>query len=168
MHMRMVMELAGPGVQHRQDAHLCTDKAFLCSQITYALGGYLHEQTIERFLMAQKQAPQLAGGRSDKVEIPARQDLGGSGLQPLDNLPTVAFGARPVTTAVVNPEDFITIIAVVAFTAHVLRHAGNDILQRPMVRGQHEITELLLIGAYETAHDIGQFELGLTHDCPLP
>ena len=52
MHMRMGMELAGPGVQNRQDAYLRTDKAFLGSQITYALGGSLHEQTIEYLLMA--------------------------------------------------------------------------------------------------------------------
>jgi hypothetical protein len=52
MHMGMVMELAGPGVQNRQDAHLGTDKSFLGGQITHALGGRLHEQTIERLLMA--------------------------------------------------------------------------------------------------------------------
>ena len=52
MHMGMVMELAGPGVQNRQEADLGTDKAFLGGQITHALGGRLHEQTIERLLMA--------------------------------------------------------------------------------------------------------------------
>jgi hypothetical protein len=52
MHMGMVMELTGPGVQDRQDADLGTHKAFLGGQITHALGGRLHEQTIERFLMA--------------------------------------------------------------------------------------------------------------------
>jgi hypothetical protein len=52
MYMGMVMELAGPGVQNRQDADLGTNKAFLGSQITYALGGSLDEQTIERLLMA--------------------------------------------------------------------------------------------------------------------
>ena len=45
-------KLAGPGVQNRQDTYLCTDKTFLGGQITYALGGRLHEQTIERLLMA--------------------------------------------------------------------------------------------------------------------
>jgi hypothetical protein len=44
MRMGMVMELTGPGVQDRPDAYLRTNKAFL--------GGRLHEQTIERCLMA--------------------------------------------------------------------------------------------------------------------
>jgi hypothetical protein len=52
MYMGMVMEFTGPGVQNRQDAYLGTNKAFLGSQITHALGGSLHQQTIERLLMA--------------------------------------------------------------------------------------------------------------------
>ena len=52
MDVGMMVELAGPSVQHRQDAHLCPDKAFLGGQITHALGGRLHQQTVERLLMA--------------------------------------------------------------------------------------------------------------------
>jgi hypothetical protein len=43
MHMGMMMELAGPCVQNRQDAYLGTDKTFLSGQITHALGGSLHQ-----------------------------------------------------------------------------------------------------------------------------
>jgi hypothetical protein len=57
---------------------------------------------------------------------------------------------------------------VVALTAHVLSHAPNNILQRPVVRRQHEIAELLLIRTGETAYDIGQFELWLIHGRLLP
>jgi hypothetical protein len=46
------MELAGPGVQNRQDTLLGTDRAFLGGQIPHVLGGRLHERTIERLLMA--------------------------------------------------------------------------------------------------------------------
>ncbi len=55
MHMRMMMQLTGPGMQDRQDADLGTDVALLASQIAYGIGSDLHEQTIERLLMSQKQ-----------------------------------------------------------------------------------------------------------------
>jgi hypothetical protein len=56
MHMRMMMELAGPGVQDRKDAYLCTDIAFLGGEIAYGIDSNLHQQAIEYFLMPQKQA----------------------------------------------------------------------------------------------------------------
>jgi hypothetical protein len=102
------------------------------------------------------------------VEIPAGQDLGGSALQPIRHLSTVAFRARSVPAAVVAPEGFITVMAIVAPTAHGLGHAPGDILQCPVVRRQHEMAELLLIGTGEAAYDIGQFELWLIHGRPLP
>jgi len=133
MHVRMMVELAGPGVQDRQDAHLRTDIAFLSGEIAYGIGRGLHQQTIERRLMPQKQSSQLAGDRSDNVEIHTGQYLGGSVLQPIRNLPAVAFRARSIAAAVVAPEAFMTVIAVVASTAHGLSHTPGDIPQRPAV-----------------------------------
>jgi len=81
----------------------------------------------------------------------------------------VAFGARSIAAAVVNPEGFITVIAVIAVIAaptHGLSHALGNILQRPAVRGQHEMSELLSIGTNETAYDIGRFDQWLSHGCP--
>jgi len=168
MHMRMMMESACPCVQDRKDAHLGTDVAFLGSKIAYCIGSNLHQQTIERLLMPQKQSAQLAGDSSDQVEIPAGQDLGGSALQPIRNLSTVAFRARSISAAVVTPEGLITVIAAVAPTTHGLSHASGNILQRPVVRRQHEMTKLFRIGIGEAAYDIGQFELWLIHGRPLP
>ncbi len=68
----------------------------------------------------------------------------------------------------VAPEGFITVITVVSAPAHGLGHAPGNILQRPVVRRQHEIAELLLIRTGETAYDIGQFELWLIHGRLLP
>ena len=118
--------------------------------------------------MPQKQSAQLAGDSSDQVEIPAGQDLGGSALQPIHNLSTVAFRARSIAAAVVAPEGFTTVMTVVAPTAHGLRHAPGNILKRPVVRRQHEMTKLFLIGTDEAAYDIGEFELWLIHGRPLP
>ncbi len=93
MHMGMMMESACPCVQDRKDAHLRTDVAFLGGKIAYCIGSNLHQQAIKYFLMPQKQAAQLTGHSSDNVEIVAGQYLGGSALQPIRNLPSVAFGA---------------------------------------------------------------------------
>jgi hypothetical protein len=56
----------------------------------------------------------------------------------------------------------------VSTPAHGLGHTLGNILQRPVVRRQHEITELLLIRTGEAAYDIGQFELWLIHGRLLP
>jgi len=56
VHVRMMMQSAGPGVQDRQEADLGTDVAFLGGQIPYGIGRTLHQQTIERLLMSQKQS----------------------------------------------------------------------------------------------------------------
>jgi hypothetical protein len=113
--------------------------------------------------MPQKQAAQLTGHRRDNVEILAGQYLGGSVLQPIRGLSTMAFGARSIAAAVVNPEGFMTVIAVVALTAHGLRHARGDILQCPVMRREHKRAKLFLIGTDEAAYDISEFELWLTH-----
>jgi hypothetical protein len=67
------------------------------------------------------------------VEICAGQYLGGSVLQPIGNLPAVAFRAGPIATAVVAPEAFMTVIALVSPAAHGLGHALGNIPQRPAV-----------------------------------
>jgi hypothetical protein len=69
---------------------------------------------------------------------------------------------------VVNPEGFVTVIAVVTFTTHGLRHAPGDILQCPVMRREHKRAKLLLILTDEAAYDISEFELWLTHDRLLP
>jgi hypothetical protein len=67
------------------------------------------------------------------VEICAGQYLGASVLQPIGNLPAVAFRTGPIATAVVAPETFMTVIALVASAAYGLGHALGNILQRPAV-----------------------------------
>ena len=52
--------------------------------------------------------------------------------------------------------------------AQCMTETMGNILQRPVVRRQHEIAELLLIRTGETAYDIGQFELWLIHGRLLP
>jgi len=155
-------------MQDRKDTHLGADVALLGGKITYGIGSTLHQQTIERLLMSQKQSTQLAGDRRDQVEIPARQDLGGSALQPICNLSTVAFGTRSIAAAMVAPEGFTTVMTVIAPTTHGLGHAPGDIPKRPVVRRQHERTKLLRILTGEAAYDIGQFELWLIHGRLLP
>jgi hypothetical protein len=59
-------------------------------------------------------------------------------------------------------------MTVVAASAHGLGHTLGNIVQRPVVGGQHAITELFLIGTQEAAYDISEFELWLSHDRPLP
>jgi len=80
----------------------------------------------------------------------------------------MTFRARSIAAAVVAPEGFMTVMAVVAPTTHGLSHAPGNILQRPVVRWQHKMAKLLLIGTDEAAYDIGQFELWFIHGGPLP
>jgi hypothetical protein len=80
----------------------------------------------------------------------------------------MAFGARSISAAVVNPEGFVTVIAVVTLTAHGLCHARGDILQCPVMRREDKRAKLFLILTDEAAYDISEFELWLTHDRLLP
>jgi len=89
MHMRMVDEIAGPGVQDTDQTDLTTDQARISGQFLDCLRGGVEEQVVDQFLVTISQVAEL--GRQG---------------QPLFGLLMLALGTMTVATRMVTVTGF--------------------------------------------------------------
>ena len=59
MDVRMIEQLAGPGVEHADHAQAAADEAWVLGQLLEGCGGSAKEQIVDRLLMAARQRAQL-------------------------------------------------------------------------------------------------------------
>ena len=161
MHMGVIGQLAVPGVEHREDAGHRPEQPFLGTELRDGAGRDSHQQAIEQLLVASERRAQLLGHGHDGMEIVAGQELGLTLLEPLLGLARMAFGARPVPTAVVVPEGLIAVVAAVQPSSQLGRAAGGDVRKRLLLRGHHPVAVLRRVLRAEPAYDVSQFDVGL-------
>src|SRR2546427_11568473 len=70
MNVRMIDELAGPGVQHAQQADSAADEARVLGQFQQRRGGSAKEQVVDQLLITAGEGAQLfRGGEGDEGVI---------------------------------------------------------------------------------------------------
>jgi hypothetical protein len=69
MNVRMVEELAGPGVEYADHAQTSSDEPWVLGQLLQSCGGSAKEQIVDRLLMAASQRPQLLGQSESHQEV---------------------------------------------------------------------------------------------------
>ena len=125
--MGMIAQLTIPGVEHRQHAGERPEVSPVGTKVLDRCGRNLHQQTVQQLLVATEQCTQLRGHGHDGVKIIAGQQLRLSLFEPLLGLGCMAFGACPVTAAVVSPEGVIAVIAAVEPSPQFSGTARGDI-----------------------------------------
>jgi hypothetical protein len=133
MHVGVIGQLAVPGVKHRQHAGQRPEEPFLGAEVRERCGRDSHQQAVEELLVATEHRAQLFGHSHDGMEVIAGQELGLTFLQPLLGPACMAFGAGPVTTAMVVPEGLIAVIAAVQPSSRLGRAAGGDVRKRSLL-----------------------------------
>ena len=118
--MGVIAQLTIPGVEHRQHAGQCPEVPFLGTKVLDRRGRNLHQQTVQQLLVATEHRAQLRRHGDDSVKIVAGQQLGLTLFEPLLGLASMAFGACPITTAVVVPERLIAIVTLVEPSSQLL------------------------------------------------
>src|ERR1700677_3528203 len=95
------------------------------------------------------------------MKIVAGQQLGLTLLEPLPSLAAMAFGAGPVSAAVVAPKRVMAIVAAVEPSPQLFRAAGGDVGKCLLMRGQHSLAVLRGVLGTELADDVRQLDLPL-------
>ncbi len=109
----------------------------------------------------------LFGDSSNEVVVVAWQELRFSGLKLLPHLTSMTGWTSTVAAAMVNPKRVIAITATILMAAHLARHAGADIVERPFLGGHHLIPELGEIRLLEPTDHVPQFYTMIFHGWPL-
>jgi len=145
VHMRMMAEEPGPGMQHRQDAHLRADESALGGEFSQRLGGGLHQDPVENLLVAQEKSAELSWHGGDDMEVVAGQHLDLPCGHPVCRLSPMALRAGTVSATMIVPEGFVAVVAAISAAAHLWAHASGDIPQRSAMRGEHTGAEFLFV-----------------------
>src|SRR6266478_6514060 len=95
------------------------------------------------------------------MEIVAGQELGFTLLEPLSGLASMAFGARPITAAVVVPERVMAIVTAEEPSSQLFGAAGGDVRKCLLLRGHHPLAVLGNVLGAEPADDVCQFDIRL-------
>ena len=73
MNVGMKFELLAPGVQHAEEANLCTEVSRMASHFEKGFGTSAEQEIVEDLLILQRQWRQAAGEREDHVQVVGRQ-----------------------------------------------------------------------------------------------
>ena len=108
MHMRVVDEIMGPGLQDTDQTDLTTDQAWISGQFLDRLRGSVKEQVVDQFLVTIGQVAEFGGQREGQQEIGDGQQQFLLQGQPLFGLLLLTLGTMTVTTGVVTVIGFAT------------------------------------------------------------
>src|SRR5437899_2117755 len=117
MNVRMIDELAGPGVQHAQQADSAADEARVLGQVQQRRGGSAKEQVVDQLLITAGEGAQLfREGEGDEEVIDGEQETLLRG-QPFMGLFVAAFGTVTVLAGVIAVTLLLTLHAEIDLTA---------------------------------------------------
>jgi hypothetical protein len=143
MHMGMVIEIAGMGVEYSMGTCAAAQMRIAAGKAVDRLPGGFKQQIIGRPLLGPEQSPQLRRYRDGDHEIVNRQQFGFLALQPLLAFVVLAVGAAAVTTGM---GENCLMVAAVAFQHHdaaVLIAAAAHGLQISMMAWQKLLAVVL-------------------------
>jgi hypothetical protein len=157
VHMRMIDQVAGPGVQDTDQPDLSADITRIKRKFLSSLGRSLKEQRIESLLIRTDQITQLSRQSESQEEIWNVQEQILLDLQPILSLFMLTFGAMAIATGVITVLEFLTFFTTEHLSTQALSTAG---LNRPhclTVRGQEFIHIFFSIVSAVLSKEIRQF-----------
>jgi hypothetical protein len=98
MHVRMVMQVLPPGMQHHQDADLGAQPLGVGGHVAQRRRGRLEQGVVQKSRVRQRQFGHLRGQREHDVVIFDRQQQSGLTLEPTGAGQGLAFRAVTVAT----------------------------------------------------------------------
>ena len=153
VHVRMVDQGPGPGVQHTQDPDQPADIMWVRGQLDERLGRGAEQDVVEVFLMGADELPQLMGHGEDHVKVGDRQELLTPLCQPGLGVQAMTLGATAVAAGVVDVVFLTTVIALQQVPAQGLGPAVDNIVHGATMAGQ-EILAQTAPGSH--AHSAGR------------
>ncbi len=135
MHMRMVGQIACPGMQHSHHADLSTHKTWIISQLLGSLSRSLKENVVKELLILPGQDSQLCRKGEGQEEIGYREQQFLLQLKPFLCPFLLAFGAVTIAAGMITVLNFATGRATVHLSTQGNRSAALDVPHGFSVRG---------------------------------
>ena len=154
VHVRVVAQVAGPGMQSPHQRDPAADEPWVQSQCLSGLGRGLQEQGIKGLLVAAGQPAEGLREGEGAQEGRDRQQHMRLAFQPLLGLVIVAPGAMPVLTRVVARMLVAAWRTLGHLPAQTLRATRLNVLHGPPVRGWHLGTDLRAVVGAMAAEDV--------------
>jgi hypothetical protein len=157
VHMRMIDQVAGPGVKDTHQTDLPADIARIKRKFLHGFGRSLKEQRVEGSLVGTYQNAQLRRQCEGQEEIRDRQEQFLLHLQPILSLFMLAFGTMPVATGVITVLKFLTLFTTKYLSAQALSTAGFNSPHCLTMRGQEFVCIFFSIVSPIFSKEVRQF-----------
>lgn len=156
VHVRVEVELPGPGVQDGGDAEVRSKSRWVAAECQQGLRGCPKEQREDPTTIALYERPERSGQREDHVEVVRRQEPGEALLNPLRLAQALALGTVAVTTGIVGGTLVPTGVAHVEVTAEGGRPTQLDRAHRGALIFVDRVSVAIRLAV--GAKDVGDFQ----------
>jgi len=126
MHMRVILQVLAPGVQHRNEANLCAEMPGIGGKPAQRLGDSAKQDGIDRLLVLEGDRRNLLRHGEHDVEVADRQKVCLPRVKPVAARLTLAFWAMPVAAGIVGDAERVTILALLDMPAEARCPAHLD------------------------------------------
>lgn len=164
MDVRMVGEIARPGVEHRQDAEFGADPLWIVGEELEGGCGLAQEQVVNGALVGACERAELGGEGEGNEVVGAGQESTAQALEPELRGAIVTLRAVSVAARVIGVVEAVTGVADEQGTAESRSAAVDDVRHGPFVGGQQAVAMGLPVDLPGTAEDLRQLDHGGDRD----
>ena len=100
--MGMMLQALVPGMEHAEEADLCTEVAGIASDLEQGRGAGLEEQVVDHALVLEGEGCQFTWQGEDEVHVAGGQQFLFARLQPAQTRVRLASGTMPVAARVIG------------------------------------------------------------------
>jgi hypothetical protein len=160
MDVRVIAEIAGPGLQDSHHADLAPDQFGVEGQLLESRRCHLEQEAIDELLMGTGQWAEFLGQGESDQEVRDRQQEVALLVEPKSSSVILAFRAVAVFAGMVAVEELLTRWAEVDLAPERFGAAGFDIPHGPTVRRRHPILVASPVVGSIAAEDVRQLQHG--------
>jgi hypothetical protein len=154
VHMWMINEGPGPGVEDTEDANEPPDIMGVGGECDERLGRGAEQEVVQVLVMTPAELPQLLGHGEAHMNVGDGQEFLPPLCPPHLGVMTVALGATPVAAGVVGIVLLTAVIPRQQVAAHGLGPAVDNIVHRAAMAGQEVLAKPLLRGGTRAPEDV--------------
>ena len=156
MQMGMMMEVLAPGVQHCQEANLCSQPLGVGRHFEQGLGGRPKKEPVHETRVLQRQGGDGVGNCEHDMKVRHLQQFVGAVPHPLGGDGPLALRAMTIAAGVVSDSLVRAMIAACDMPTQGGRPAAREVFQDPSLGGGRAMAREKLRPM--CAHDVGHFQ----------
>ena len=158
VNVRMVGEITGPGVEHREDAEGSADPLWIVGEVLEGGCGFAQEQVVDGALVGACERAELGGESEGDELVGTGQESSAQAFEPELRRAIVTLWAVSVAARVVGVVEAFTGVADEQGATESRCPAVDDVRHGLSVRRQHAVAIDLPVGLPGAAEDLRQLD----------